>query len=67
MDRKKSATSEPLMQKMRRIRKERKLTLFDLSMRMQVPEAVISRLEKGTLPPTKQQADIVRAFLGGKL
>ena len=59
--------TETLMQRMRRIRKEKKLTIFELSLRMRIPGATISRLEKGGAPPTAQQADIVRAFLAGKL
>ena len=55
------------MQRMRRVRKEKKLTLFEVALRMRMPEATISLLERGEIPLTAQQADIIRAFLGGKL
>lgn len=58
---------ETLMQRMTRIRKERKLTIFELALRMRIPEATISRLEKGIVTLNEQQADIIRAFLAGKL
>lgn len=59
--------AETLMQRVRRIRKERKLTIFELAVRIRIPEATISRLEKGIVTLTAQQADIIRAFLAGKL
>lgn len=59
--------AETLMQRVRRIRKERKLTIFELAVRIRIPEATISRLEKGIVILTAQQADIIRAFLAGKL
>lgn len=59
--------TETLMQRMKRVRKEKKLTIFELALRMRIPGATISRLERGEKHPTEQQADIVRAFLAGKL
>ena len=59
--------AETLMQRMVRVRKEKKLTLFEMAIRTRIPEATISRLEKGAAQLTQQQADIIRAFLSGKL
>ena len=59
--------AETLMQRVRRIRKERKLTIFELAVRIRIPEATISSLEKGNTTLTAQQADVIRAFLAGKL
>ncbi len=59
--------SENLNQRMKRIRKEKRITIRELAMRMRVSQGYISRLERGQLLPTEQQADVIRAFLGGKL
>ncbi|HTL48678.1 MAG TPA: helix-turn-helix transcriptional regulator [Verrucomicrobiae bacterium] len=59
--------NETLVERMKRVRKEKKLTMFELALRLRVPEGMISRLEKGKVPPTSQQADIIRAFLAGKI
>lgn len=59
--------AETLMQRMARIRKEKKLTLWELALRIRIPGPTISRLEQGKAQVTEQQADIIRAFLAGKL
>ena len=59
--------AETLIQRVRRIRKERRITIFELALRIRIPEATLSRLERGMIPMTPKQADIIRAFLAGKL
>ncbi len=59
--------SETLIERLRKMRKVKGLTLFELAMRMRLNQAVISRIEKGILQPSEEQADIIRAFIGGKL
>ena len=58
---------ENLSQRMKRIRHEKRLTIRELALRMRVSQGYISRLENGLVMPTQQQADVIRAFLGGKL
>ena len=59
--------SETLIERLRKMRKVKGLTLFELAMRMRLNQAVISRIEKGILQPSEEQADIIRAFISGKL
>ena len=59
--------SETIIERLSRVRKEKGLTLFELAIRMRVPTAMMSQLERGKRHPTAQQADVIRAFLGGKL
>ena len=59
--------SESLIEKFKRVRKERGLTLVEISFRMRLPRQMVSNFENGKAVLTPQQADVIRAFLGGKL
>ena len=58
---------ENLNQRLKRIRREKRITMRELAMRMRVSPGYISKLERGEARPTEMQADVIRAFLGGKL
>lgn len=52
---------------LKRIRKEKRLTIVDLAKRMGVSQEYIVRLERGKVRPTQEQTEVIKAFIDGKL
>ncbi len=51
----------------KKIRKEKQITLIDLAARMGVSQAYLVRVERNEIQPTKEQIEVIQAFLDDKL
>jgi len=52
---------------LKRIRKEKRVTIIELARRMGVSQAYIARLEDGEIQPTAEQGEVIKNFLDGNL
>lgn len=52
---------------LKRIRREKRITIVDLAKRMGVSQAYIVRLERGDVQPTQEQIEVIHAFINGRL
>ena len=58
---------EPLGEDLRQMRKEKRITIIELAAKMGVSQAYISRLELGQIQPTREQLEVIKEFIAGRL
>ncbi|HRK61699.1 MAG TPA: helix-turn-helix transcriptional regulator [Candidatus Omnitrophota bacterium] len=51
----------------KKIRKEKGVTLIELAARMGVSQAYLVRIERNEVQPTEEQVEVIHAFLDEKL
>ncbi len=51
----------------KKIRKEKQITIVELARRMGVAQAYIARIERGEINPTQEQIEVIHSFLEEKL
>ncbi|MDP2646521.1 MAG: helix-turn-helix transcriptional regulator [Desulfobacterales bacterium] len=49
------------------LRKDKKMTIVELSQKMGVSQSYIVKMETGEIIPTKEQQETIRAFIDGRL
>ena len=54
-------------ERIRQLRKEKRITIVELADRMGVSQSYISRLELGHLPPISEQLEVIEEFITGRL
>jgi len=59
--------SENAKELIRRLRKEKGITLVELSEKMGVSQAYLVQIEDGDAIPTEEQTETLRAFIEGRL
>ena len=52
---------------LKKIRKEKRITIIELAKRMGVSQGYIVRIERGEIEPTQEQIEVIKSFIEGKL
>ena len=55
------------IEQLRKMRKQKRITIIELASKMGVSQAYISKLELGQVHATKEQVEVIKEFLAGKL
>jgi len=52
---------------LKRIRKDKRITIIELAERMGVSQAYIVKIERGEIEPTQEKMEVIKAFAMGEM